>query len=81
MHLSLFICTQVMYAILASSLLLLNPSSLLLCLGLSQLSLHYYNYIFCQYRDYTNPYLPVAPSAIDGSGQVRLLELTPAAII
>ena len=22
------------------------------------------------FRDYTNPYLPVAPSAIDGSGQV-----------
>lgn len=26
-------------------------------------------------RDYTNPYLPVAPSAIDGSGQVICLQL------
>lgn len=26
---------------------------------------------FCKFRDYTNPYLPVASSAIDGSGQVR----------
>lgn len=38
---------------------------------------HFYYYIFCWFRDYTNPYLPVAPSAIDGSGQVRLWELTP----
>ena len=28
---------------------------------------------FYFFRDYTNPYLPVAPSAIDGSGQVSLL--------
>jgi hypothetical protein len=31
-------------------------------------------------RDYTNPYLPVAPSAIDGTGQVSLslsLSLSP----
>lgn len=24
-------------------------------------------------RDYTNPFLPVAPSAIDGSGQVSMI--------
>jgi hypothetical protein len=27
-------------------------------------------FYFC--RDYTNPYLPVAPSAIDGSGQFSI---------
>lgn len=26
--------------------------------------------VFSHHRDYTNPYLPVAPSAIDGGGQV-----------
>lgn len=26
------------------------------------------------FRDYTNPYLPVASSAIDGSGQVNICE-------
>lgn len=28
--------------------------------------------IFYYSRDYTNPYLPVAPSAIDGTGQVNV---------
>lgn len=29
-------------------------------------------YSLCCCRDYTNPLLPVAPSAIDASGQVRV---------
>ena len=28
-------------------------------------------YVCLLFRDYTNPYLPVAPSAIDGAGQVK----------
>jgi hypothetical protein len=31
--------------------------------------------VFSCHRDYTNPYLPVAPSAIDGGGQVRTYPL------
>lgn len=45
------------------------------------IALQYYNYILCWFRDYTNPYLPVAPSAIDGSGQVMFWELTISLIL
>ena len=35
-------------------------------------SLTIFVFVCLLFRDYTNPYLPVAPSAIDGSGQVKI---------
>lgn len=68
MYLSIFGCRQVMNALLTA-----YPFFILHFLVQPLLSLFfllYYDYIFCWFRDYTNPYLPVAPSAIDGNGQV-----------